>query len=287
MHRDLKPENVLIQHNGVAKLTDFGLARSLSARLTNEGMITGTVFYIAPELALGQPFDGRADLYALGVMLYELVAGRTPFTADDPLAVISQHIHAPVVPPSAYRPDLSPAIEAVILKLLAKAPEDRYPNAQATLQALSDAELGVFPAEQLSPRALSDVLLEKLARGRMVGRRDELDTLHQMWKLTLTGQAHLALISGEPGIGKTRLANEIQVYRAVERGGGAARRLLRIRGCHALSAVCRGDPRMGARAEHRRAEGAPGSIGGRAGQAGAGDRKPPGDAGAQPAALAQ
>ena len=249
MHRDLKPENVLIQHNGVAKLTDFGLARSLSARLTNEGMITGTVFYIAPELALGQPFDGRADLYALGVMLYELVAGRTPFTADDPLAVISQHIHAPVVPPSAYRPDLSPAIEAVILKLLSKAPEDRYPNAQATLQALADAELGVFPAEQLSPRALSDVLLEKLARGRMVGRRDELDTLHQMWKLTLTGQAHLALISGEPGIGKTRLANEIQVYRALERGGGVARRLLRVRSRHALPAVCRGDPRMGARAQ--------------------------------------
>ena len=104
VHRDLKPENVLIQHNGVAKLTDFGLARSLSARLTNEGMITGTVFYIAPELALGQPFDGRADLYALGVMMYELVAGRTPFTADDPLAVISQHIHAPVVPPQHLPP---------------------------------------------------------------------------------------------------------------------------------------------------------------------------------------
>jgi tetratricopeptide (TPR) repeat protein len=212
VHRDLKPENVLIQPNGVAKLTDFGLARSLSARLTNEGMITGTVFYIAPELALGQPFDGRADLYALGVMLYELIAGRPPFTADDPLAVISQHIHAPVVPPSAYRPDLSPAIETVILKLLAKAPEDRYPTAQATLQALSDAELGVFPAEQLGPRALSDVLLEKLARGRMVGRRDELETLHHLWKTTLTGQAHMALISGEPGIGKTRLANETLVY---------------------------------------------------------------------------
>jgi len=212
VHRDLKPENVLIQPNGVAKLTDFGLARSLSTRMTYEGAITGTVFYIAPELALGQPFDGRADLYALGVMLYELVAGRPPFTADDPLAVISQHIHAPVVPPSAYRPDLSPAIETVIIKLLSKAPEDRYPNAQATLQALSDAELGVFPVEQLSPRALSDVLLEKLARGRIVGRRDELETLHHLWKTTLTGQAHLALISGEPGIGKTRLANETLVY---------------------------------------------------------------------------
>lgn len=212
VHRDLKPENVLIQCNGIAKLTDFGLARSLSSRLTNEGVITGTVFYIAPELALGQPFDGRADLYALGVMLYELVAGRPPFTADDPLAVISQHIHAPVVPPSAYCPDLSPAIETVILKLLSKAPEDRYPTAQAALQALSDAELGVVPSELLGPRALSDVLLEKLARGRMVGRRDELEMLHHLWKSTLGGQAHLALVSGEPGIGKTRLANEILVY---------------------------------------------------------------------------
>jgi len=107
----------------------------------------------------------------------------------------------------------------------------------------------VFPAEQLGPRALADVLLEKLARGRLVGRREELDTLHHLWKSTLAGQAHLALISGEPGIGKTRLANELQVYARLKGRGGVTR------GCYEYEAAtpylpfCGGDPRMGARAE--------------------------------------
>ncbi len=103
VHRDLKPENVMIVENphpalraslslegrgeGVrVKLMDFGLARTFDSRLTTEGMIVGTVSYLAPEQALGQAIDGRTDLYALGVMLYELTAGRLPFTADDPIA---------------------------------------------------------------------------------------------------------------------------------------------------------------------------------------------------------
>ena len=99
IHRDLKPENVVITPEGTAKLMDFGLARPIAERLTAEGTIAGTVFYLAPELALGQPAGPAADLYALGVLLYELLSGRLPFTADDPLAVISQHLYAPVVPP--------------------------------------------------------------------------------------------------------------------------------------------------------------------------------------------
>jgi len=109
VHRDLKPENVLITADGQAKLMDFGLARSVAAsRLTVEGIIIGTVYYLAPEQALGQEVDGRADLYALGVMLYELTTGRLPFTADDSLAVISQHLNAPVVPPRAYNENIPP-----------------------------------------------------------------------------------------------------------------------------------------------------------------------------------
>ena len=125
VHRDLKPENVLPASplgRAAAKLTDFGLARPVASRLTSEGAIAGTVFYLAPELALGQAFDGRADLYALGVMLYELTTGRLPFTADDPLAVISQHLHAPVVPPRARKADIPPALDALIVRLLSKDP---------------------------------------------------------------------------------------------------------------------------------------------------------------------
>jgi serine/threonine protein kinase len=120
IHRDLKPENILIATNGTAKLSDFGLARSLASRLTSEGSIVGTVFYLAPELAMGEPADGRADLYALGVMLYELCTGQLPFAADDPLAVISQHLYAPVVPPRAIQPNLPAALDALIMRLLAK-----------------------------------------------------------------------------------------------------------------------------------------------------------------------
>ncbi|HEY5668579.1 MAG TPA: serine/threonine-protein kinase, partial [Anaerolineales bacterium] len=99
VHRDLKPENVLVTPDGTAKLTDFGLARSVASHISLDGMIVGTVYYLAPEAALRQSYDGRADLYSMGVMLYELTTGLLPFTADDPLAVISQHLYAPLVPP--------------------------------------------------------------------------------------------------------------------------------------------------------------------------------------------
>ncbi len=85
IHRDLKPENVIVTSQGVAKLTDFGLSRSIRSRISQEGVIVGTVYYLAPEQALRQDIDHRADLYALGVLIYELVTGRLPFTADDPL----------------------------------------------------------------------------------------------------------------------------------------------------------------------------------------------------------
>ncbi len=147
VHRDLKPENVLLsqipspyqgEQAGVrAKLVDFGLARSMASRLTAEGTIIGTVFYLAPEQALGQAVDGRADLYALGVMLYELTTGRLPFEADDPLAVISQHLHAPVVPPRTYNSEIPDALDALIVRLLSKQPHDRPGSAREVMEALS------------------------------------------------------------------------------------------------------------------------------------------------------
>lgn len=214
VHRDLKPENVLITENGLVKLSDFGLALSLASRLTSEGSIIGTVYYLAPELALGQPFDGRADLYALGVILYEQVTGRVPFAGDNPLAVVSQHVSAPVVPPSTYHPGLPAELETLILRLMAKDPADRFPNARATADALEAVEHGerrVQPADTDSGPEERQ-LLEKLGRGRLIGRQDELAGLHRLWKQALNGQATLALISGEPGVGKTRLANEMVIY---------------------------------------------------------------------------
>ncbi|HZD55867.1 MAG TPA: protein kinase [Anaerolineales bacterium] len=212
IHRDLKPENVLIASDGTARLMGFGLARSVASRLTLEGTIAGTVFYLAPELALGREYDGRADLYALGVMLYELTTGRLPFVAQDPLAVITQHLHAPVVPPRAHHPGIPAALNALILRLLNKEPDRRPASAGEVVLALEQIRASPQLADYQIEAEEDLPLLERLIRGRFIGRGRQLSALRQRWALAEAGHGHLVLISGEPGIGKTRLANEIITY---------------------------------------------------------------------------
>jgi tetratricopeptide (TPR) repeat protein len=211
VHRDLKPENVLLASDpqfgatATVKLVDFGLARSIASRLTVEGTVAGTVFYLAPELALGQAYDGRADLYALGVMLYELTTGRLPFMADDPLAVISQHLHAPAVPPRARDEGIPPALDALIVRLLSKDPHDRPASAAEVLRALDAPDIldrDATPARELS-------VLERIERGRLVARERELSEARALWRQTSAGEGGMLLVSGEPGIGKTRLVREL------------------------------------------------------------------------------
>jgi tetratricopeptide (TPR) repeat protein len=212
VHRDLKPGNVLIVRRAegtdpIVKLTDMGIALARgTARVTRTGAITGTPAYMAPEQALGQLVDGRADLYSLGVMLYLWAAGRLPFDGEDALAVVSQHIHAPVVPPRTFRPDLPAGLEPLILRLLSKNPEERPATAAEVREALLAVAAG---AEEPSVPSAGRVAIEGLARGRMVGRRRELKRLQEMWRAAGVGRGGMALISGEPGVGKTRLAREM------------------------------------------------------------------------------
>ena len=129
VHRDLKPANALIDAQGSLFLTDFGIAKileSASPRLTQTDAIMGTPAYISPEQAQAQKVDQRSDIYSLGIILYEMVTGRVPFTADTPLAVILKHVSDPLPLPSSIKPDIPEAIEQVILKALAKNPNDRY-----------------------------------------------------------------------------------------------------------------------------------------------------------------
>jgi tetratricopeptide (TPR) repeat protein len=214
IHRDLKPENVIVDQKGQVKLTDFGLARSITSRISVEGAIIGTVFYMAPEQALGQPIDRRTDLYALGALLYELITGRLPFSADDPLAVISQHLYAPIIPPSNYKPDIPPALDSLILRLLSKRPEDRPESASVVRLGLDPEALNI----DISTKDRSD--LDALVRGRLVGREDELTQAKQLWRQAAFGNAEksVLLISGEPGIGKTPLVREIKAF--IEITGG-------------------------------------------------------------------
>jgi ABC-type oligopeptide transport system substrate-binding subunit/DNA-binding SARP family transcriptional activator len=208
VHRDLKPENIIITPTGQIKLTDFGLARPIASRITSAGLIAGTVFYLAPELALGQRFDGRADLYALGAMLYELTTGRLPFEADDPLAVISQHLHAPVVPPRARNPEIPPGLDALILQLLSKDPQNRPGTATAVLQALDSPSI----LDREAPPAKELALLERIERGRLVGREGEIAEARALWSRVLAGDGQVLLVSGEAGVGKTRLVRELVTH---------------------------------------------------------------------------
>ncbi|MFN2226070.1 MAG: protein kinase domain-containing protein [Anaerolineae bacterium] len=211
VHRDLKPENVLLAADGTAKLVDFGLARTVASRLTTDGAILGTVAYLAPEQALGQEVDVRADLYALGVLLYELVTGRLPFTADDPVAVISQHLYAPVVPPRAHNSAVPRALEALILRLLSKAREDRPASASEVLAALAALDRERQAAPALAAEAIGEELslLSRIVRGRIVGRERELAQARALWQQAVAGEGQVLLISGEPGVGKTRLVREL------------------------------------------------------------------------------
>jgi oligopeptide transport system substrate-binding protein len=227
IHRDLKPENVVIGRDGIARLMDFGIARSMASRVTQEGHIVGTVFYLAPEQALGQDFDGRADLYSLGVMLYELTTGELPFTHDDPVAVISQHLHAAPVPPRARNENIPPALNKLILALMSKDPAARPASAAEVGRSLASPAL---LEEQATPGDEPPVL-ERIARGRLVGREPEIGQARALWMKARAGEAQTLLIGGEPGVGKSRLLREVLTQ--VELTGG------RVLGaaCYAEAAV--------------------------------------------------
>jgi serine/threonine-protein kinase len=132
VHRDVKPGNILITPDGDVKVTDFGIARAMNTEesLTQTGAVMGTAAYFSPEQAEGKGVDSRSDIYSLGVVLYEMSVGRPPFTGDSPVAVASKHVRDMPVLPREANPSVPPALEAVVMKAMAKNPDDRYGSAE-------------------------------------------------------------------------------------------------------------------------------------------------------------
>jgi serine/threonine-protein kinase len=150
VHRDIKPHNVIVSPDWNVKVTDFGIARSGASQMTEAGSIVGTAQYLSPEQARGKPVDQRSDLYSLGIVMYEMLTGKVPFTGDAAVEIAMKHLDTIPDPPSKWRPEVSHDLDAVVMRALAKDPADRYPSAEEM-----------------------DTDLARIARGAAVSRRTE------------------------------------------------------------------------------------------------------------------
>jgi beta-lactam-binding protein with PASTA domain len=139
IHRDFKPHNVIVDEHGGVKVTDFGIARAGASEMTETGSIMGTAQYLSPEQAQGHAVTAASDLYSIGVMLYEMLAGRLPFEGDSAVSVALKHLSEPPPPISQFRPDVSPALESVVMAALAKDPAHRWQSADDFAEALQAA----------------------------------------------------------------------------------------------------------------------------------------------------
>jgi predicted ATPase len=254
VHRDLKPENILIRfersepgagieldepatdgRSHIAHrssliahcwpvLVDFGLAVSSAAAYSREALDTesggsGTLLYMAPEQLRGELVDARADLYSLGCVLYELLTGHPPFQAASAAELAQSHLHEPPEPPSKHEPGLPQALDALVLRLLAKSPRERLGHADDVGAALSDFGAG-DGAGGPPPRAY-------LYRPELAGRAELLQRLETRLERLESGRGGLVLLGGESGVGKSRLALEL--------GRCAERRRLRVLSGECLS----------------------------------------------------
>lgn len=160
IHRDIKPGNIMVSTDGRVKVMDFGIARAVSdssSTVAETTSILGTAAYFSPEQAKGEPVDARTDLYSTGVVLYEMLAGRQPFRGDTPVAVAYQHVSETPKPPSSLKPSVPRALDAVVLRALAKDPFSRYPDAATFRTSLAGSTQGKAPSQRQLDQLTNDL----------------------------------------------------------------------------------------------------------------------------------
>ncbi|HEY5051202.1 MAG TPA: PASTA domain-containing protein, partial [Acidothermaceae bacterium] len=178
IHRDIKPANVMLTRSGEVKVMDFGIARSVaqaSAAVTQTAAVIGTAQYLSPEQARGEQVDPRSDVYSTGCLLYELLTGTPPFTGDSAVSIAYQHVREDPIPPSRVNPDVSPAIDAIVLKAMAKNPANRYQSAAEMREdierALSGVPVHATPLLHDQTVSIAPVVGEEIGRRQPRGRR--------------------------------------------------------------------------------------------------------------------
>ena len=157
IHRDIKPHNIVVGSDGRLKVTDFGIARSGASQMTEAGSIVGTAQYLSPEQARGARVDPRSDLYSLGIVLYEMLTGRVPFTGDTAVEIAMKHLSEVPEPPSKLRPEVPHDLDAVVMRALAKEPERRYGSAEEMDADLARVARGVAVSRE-TENAMTQVL---------------------------------------------------------------------------------------------------------------------------------
>ena len=221
VHRDLKPENVILTKDQRVKVMDLGVALLRDdLRVSRTGDFVGSILYAAPEQFVSHErrVDGRADLYSLGLVLYEMLTGRHPFDAEGLAAIMAQHLQGEVPRPSRFAPSVSPFFETFLLGLLAKAPSDRPGDARLAAATLEAGEASTWwrGNEQLH---LARTRVFRPAAPReyaLCGRARELACLERLWARAKDGEGQVVLLQGEAGIGKTRLVDEFAERRHVD-----------------------------------------------------------------------
>jgi predicted ATPase/tRNA A-37 threonylcarbamoyl transferase component Bud32 len=216
VHRDLKPDNILVTPAGLVKLMDFGIAKQLSAGVeqSSGGMLLGTFKYLAPEQALGGALDGRADLYCLGVILFEMIAGRHPYHSDTSVGYAFLHARKEAPPILQFNPTCNPKLAVVIDRMLRKLPNERYATADDVIAALREATspVDVVDKQNVGGGASAGVPFElkrdQVFQPALVGRQGELDKLMQAAQGLNQGRGSIIAIHGLAGSGKSRLARD-------------------------------------------------------------------------------